>query len=107
MDWRLSRTLTYLRWLTRNDEVQSLGMSQKASSLPVVTGTDGPLVDNNNALFDDTSLLMGVTLNYKMKHERSRLILIKHSMISHINIVLVLTVKTVIFNYTYINFCES
>ena len=76
--------------MTRNDEVQSLGMSLKASSLPVVTGTDGLLVVNNNALFDDTSLLMGVTLNYKMKHMQDlyvnvQLILIKHSLITHIN----------------------
>ena len=58
----------YLRWLTRNDEVQSLGTSLKASWSPVVAATDVPLVDNNTALFDDTSLLVGVTLNCIMKH---------------------------------------
>ena len=73
----LLRRQHYLRWLTRNDEVQLLGTSLKASWLPVVTAVgDVFLVDSSNALFDDPSLLVGVTLNYMMKHIRTRRILV-------------------------------
>ena len=92
----------YPRWLTKNDEVKLLGTSLKASSWsPVVTAVgDVFLVDSSNVLFDDPSLLVGVTLSYMMKQirthkimiytyyndhhilqEASQVILIKHSMI--------------------------
>ena len=67
----------YLRWLTRNDEVQLLGTSLKASWSPVVIAVgDVFLVDNSNVLFDDPSLLVGVTLSYMMKQIRTHKIMI-------------------------------
>jgi len=51
--------------LTRNDEVQSSGTLLKASWSPVVAAAQDVFFvdDNNNALFDGTSLLVGMTLN--------------------------------------------